>query len=148
MLKEATKLFSRSISILIFILLGQINGFAQNVNENIDISEEFKKIEKYNEHIKTANYYHHIEHKIIGKKVGLFFVGLAGVVGAIVLLTNNNENVQVVGGAGGGGAIAILVIALENRGSYNYDAEQKELEKAKALFKNIPNKRWQCRLSY
>ncbi len=141
MIKKITKPVSGFILISIFVLLGQKNCFAQTVIEKIDISEEFKKIDKYNEHIKSANYYHHAEQKKIGKKIGLFFTGLAGAVGAIVLLTKDNENVQLLGGAVGGGAIAIMVIAFEDSGSYNSDVEREELEKAAALFKNIPNRK-------
>ncbi|GAB3310073.1 hypothetical protein [Hymenobacter tenuis] len=142
MLKKLTKLFSRLFAILIFVLLGQTNGFAQKTNGSIDISEEFQKIETYNKHIKTANYYHYANQKQFGKDVSWFLVGLSGAIGSVVLFGHKNEEVRLYGASALAGASLVPIFgALENKGDNNYTGERKALEEAKALFKNLPNKK-------
>jgi hypothetical protein len=139
MLKKETILFLRCIAVLIFTLLVQKNGYAQNANEIIDISEEFKKIDTYNEHIKTANYYHYEDQKITAKKVSVFFVGLSGAIGAIALIANEKFEIQLLGGLLAGASIGLLYNAFEERDYSYYQYEIKEIEATKALFKTIPN---------
>ena len=142
MLKKGTNLFFRILYVLIFVLLGQTYGFAQKANGSIDISEEFQKIEIYNKHISTANYYHHADQKRFGKDVSWFLVGLSGAIGSVVLFNHKNEDVRLYAASAlAGASIATIWGALENKGDSNYTGERKALEEAKALFKNLPNKK-------
>jgi len=140
MFKKVIKLFSKFGVILLFSLLGQINGFAQSVNEKIDISAEFKKIDEYNQYIQTANTYHYEAKKRTWNDVALFLAGLSGAVGSAVLFNNSNQDIKDYGApALAGVSFALLWMALESNGTH--PRKEDAFKNAQALFKNIPNKK-------
>jgi hypothetical protein len=136
MIKKDNNHILKLITLLIFVFSCQIKGHTQNLDEKIDISQEFKKIEEYNEYIRIANLYHYDKQKDNWKKVRDVVLGLIGVGSSIYLKDKGKDSWSaVVLGAGLGTIISPLLTGdFDN----NIKKEQINLEKANSLFKNIP----------
>ncbi len=124
------------LSNVMLCMLFHSNSFSQTT---VDLSTEFKKIETYNNYIQIANTYHYQEQGRIWKNVGIG-VGVAGcaVTALVCIFKDDLSTTNILVAAGAGGAAGLLLRGYDSSESgWRYEYEQ--IDKAKALFKKIPN---------